>query len=102
MRKHVNIIITIICALICIAILTVSSGYAENYSSKEELRIIEDSVRTAVVRCYATEGRYPKTVDYLKNNYSLTVDEDRYFIIYEPQGGNIMPVIWVIEANDEK
>lgn len=102
MKIHGGIIITGICTLITIAILLVSSSFFETYSDREQLRVVEESVRMATVRCYATEGRYPKSVKYLEDNYELNINDDRYFVAIDSMGSNIMPNITVIdlEAGD--
>jgi hypothetical protein len=69
---------------------------AEN-SSDEELRLVTDSVRKAVVSCYAIEGQYPDSYEYLKENYGLSIDESKYIIHYDVFASNIMPDITVIE-----
>jgi len=66
-------------------------------SKAENLRMTEDSLRRAVVSCYALEGRYPPNVDYLQQQYGLQVDEDAYIIHYEIFAENIMPEITVLE-----
>ena len=55
----------------------------------------QDSIRRAVVSCYAIEGRYPDTYEYLAENYGLTVDEKKYTVHYEIFASNIMPEITV-------
>ena len=59
----------------------------------EEMQMVQDSVRRAVVSCYAIEGRYPDSYDYLAEHYGLTVDEDKYFVHYEVFASNLMPEI---------
>ena len=67
-------------------------------SSREEAKkALEDSIRHSVVSCYALEGRYPPTMDYLKEHYSILLDESRYVVYYDIFASNIMPEITVIE-----
>lgn len=73
-------------------------GNVSQKSSDEELKMAQDSIRRAVVSCYAIEGRYPDTYEYLKENYGLTVDEDKYIVHYEIFASNIMPEITVTAA----
>lgn len=69
---------------------------ARDSASTESLRIAEQSVRRAAVSCYALEGRYPDTYEYLKENYGVNVDEGKYAVFYEVFASNIMPSITVI------
>jgi len=61
----------------------------------EGIRIAEESIRKAVINCYATEGRYPQDYEYLKQHYGLSVDENKFIIHYEIFACNIMPDITV-------
>ncbi len=71
------------------------TGNVSQKSSDEELKMAQDSIRRAVVSCYAIEGRYPDTYEYLAENYGLTVDEKKYTVHYEIFASNIMPEITV-------
>ncbi|MGN0595814.1 MAG: hypothetical protein ACI4J1_00595 [Ruminiclostridium sp.] len=64
---------------------------------EQSRRIAEDGIRRAVVSCYAIEGAYPESLDYLKENYGLSIDESRYTVIYNVFASNLMPDITVIE-----
>ncbi len=61
------------------------------------LETAERAVRRAAASCYALEGAYPESYDYLKEHYGLAVDESRYQVYYTAIGENIMPDISVVE-----
>ncbi len=63
----------------------------------ESLKQLDNSIRKATLTCYATEGVYPPTIQYLKDNYGIQVDEDKYTVFYEIFGDNMMPDITVME-----
>lgn len=65
----------------------------------ESLKQLDASIRKATMTCYATEGVYPPNVQYLKDNYGIQIDEDRYAVFYEIEGANLMPNITVMENN---
>lgn len=92
--------IALILFIIVAAAVFAGVGNVSQRSSDEELRMAQDSIRRAVVSCYAIEGRYPDTYEYLKENYGLTVDEDKYIVHYEIFASNIMPEITVIPAQN--
>ena len=62
----------------------------------------EESLRRAVTRasvqCYAIEGRYPPSVEYLEEHYGIQIDRERYNVFYSGFASNIMPDITVIPA----
>lgn len=63
----------------------------------EQLRMAEETLRRAVVTCYALEGRYPPDVDYLRQFYGVQLNEKDYIVHYEIFAENIMPDITVLE-----
>ena len=64
-------------------------------STAAQTELVEKAVRRAVVTCYAVEGAYPSTLDYLKRNYGLIYDEENYFVFYNSFASNILPEIRV-------
>ena len=36
------------------------------------------AIRQASVQCYAIEGLYPPSVEYLEENYGIQIDRERY------------------------
>lgn len=55
-----------------------------------------NAIKKAAVQCYALEGFFPPNIDYLVENYGLIIDNDRFIVRYEAEGGNFMPDITVI------
>ena len=62
-----------------------------------ETDIVRDAVKNAALTCYAVEGAYPDSVDYLREHYHLAYDEERYMITYDAFASNMIPDIWVTE-----
>ena len=58
---------------------------------------LENSLRRAAVACYAAEGIYPPTLDYLEEHYGIQIDRDRYAVFYDIFAENLMPGITVVE-----
>ena len=72
-------------------------GQASAVSDSEGLRIAENSIMRSVINCYASEGKYPSSFEYLKEHYGISIDEDKYIIHYEVFAENFMPDITVIK-----
>ena len=70
-------------------------------SDAEQLSIVSESVRHALLTCYAVEGGYPESLDYLKENYGLMYDADRVMIDYDAFASNIMPQVRVTLRGDD-
>lgn len=70
---------------------------AARQERQEEKRLAEESIRRGVITCYALEGVYPPCYEYLKENYGIQIDEEKFTVFYEIFASNIMPDITVVE-----
>ena len=65
----------------------------------------EETLRSAIARasvqCYAIEGRYPPSVEYLEENYGIKIDRNRFNVFYEGFASNVMPEITVFSSKEE-
>ena len=66
-------------------------------SSEAQTELVRTAVRRAAVTCYAVEGAYPSTLEYLQRHYGLVYDEENYFVFYDAFASNILPEIRVTE-----
>lgn len=65
---------------------------------QQALDRLTQAIRQGCVTCYAAEGRYPESLDYLIEHYGLQIDQDRYAVFFQPSGANLMPQITVLEC----
>ena len=63
----------------------------------EGKRQLEEALRRTAAACYASEGFYPPSVDYMRQNYGLQYNEEEYVVRYEIFASNLMPDITVLE-----
>lgn len=86
-------------ALFAVIAVVFSNGLSSISSTAEEERLksTKQAVARAAVHCYALEGIYPPTIEYLEEHYGLTVDSDKYAVDYQCFASNIMPDITVIK-----
>lgn len=73
----------------------------EGGSGDEGRRQLEESIRRCAAACYATEGIYPPTIEYMQKNYGLQVDESRYYVDYQIFAENLMPDFTVLSVAEE-
>ena len=95
-RKNHNIIpyvITIAGFALLVMLVIVMLRGASKTSEEEGLQAAQDSIVRAIVSCYAYEGFYPDSIEYLTENYNLTIDKSRYLIHYDKAADNLMPNI---------
>lgn len=57
---------------------------------------IRDTVLASALQCCAIEGAYPQSLQYLIDNYGLTVNQDDYIITYEAFASNVVPSVVVV------
>lgn len=73
----------------------------ERSSQTESLAVVRDSIRHALVTCYAVEGSYPDSIDHLAENYGLAYDSDEIYVYYDAFASNIMPEVRVTLRGDD-
>lgn len=68
---------------------------SESTLSKQQ-ESLETALERSISQCYAVEGSYPPSLEYLKQHYGLLYDEDSFFIDYEYYGNNLLPEVTVL------
>ena len=74
-------------------VLSLASTSRQN--AARETEVLNNALRRAIVTCYAVEGRYPPSLDYIDENYGVSVDESRYAVFYDAFAANVMPTVRV-------
>ena len=74
----------------------------DHTTSEEQVKSLEQSIRRSVVQCYAVEGTYPPSLDYLKEHYGIFYDSDLFYVDYTSIGSNIMPDTTIIPLETSK
>jgi hypothetical protein len=90
--------IAIFVVLISLALVAGSNNLSGTVTEKQA-QFVADSVRRSAVQCYAIEGSFPPTaggLEYLRDNYALTIDDKRYVVYYESMGDNLIPQVRVV------
>lgn len=57
---------------------------------------IKDAVIRAAVACYAVEGAYPTSLEYLEEHYGLAINHDDFIVSYDVFASNIVPTVDVL------
>lgn len=61
---------------------------------------LETALHRSISQCYAVEGLYPPTLEYIEQHYGLTYDKDLFRVDYQPFSSNIFPDITIIYLGD--
>ena len=96
--KRVNLsLVSLLVSLLVIAAAAaaVFFSFDDRKLKERQADLVRDSVMSAVVQCYALEGRYPEDMEYLSKNYGLLLDTKRYIYHYEKFASNILPDVRV-------
>lgn len=89
--------------LISILVLTFSlskSLYVKTENNKTEE--LKKAIQTASIECYAVEGMYPPSVEYLEENYGIQIDRNKYNVFYSGFASNMLPDITVVEVEQNE
>lgn len=67
---------------------------SSHHQQKESL---QKALKRGILQCYAQEGHYPESLDYLIDHYHIIYNQESFEIKYEIFASNIMPSITIIE-----
>lgn len=58
---------------------------------------LRQAISRGIVHCYAAEGHYPESLEYLTQHYNIHYDTDSFFVDYQVLGENIFPDVTILE-----
>ncbi|RKM62025.1 hypothetical protein D6855_00995 [Butyrivibrio sp. CB08] len=70
--------------------------YSGRSSIEKEQESLESAIARDIVQCYAIEGMYPPSLQYMEDHYGLTYDSNVFFVDYQPIAANLYPDYTVI------
>ena len=92
-----NFIISIGCFALIVFLFTAGTTLVSDKTDAQEIQTLEQAINRGIVQCYSMEGSYPESLQYLKDHYGLTYDDERFFVDYQTLGSNIMPDVTIID-----
>ena len=98
-RAFLQVLIPVLIFILIVAVILAGVNNVLQSGRDEQLKVMEQAVRRSVVQCYAIEGRYPQSLDYLADNYGLILDKEKYVYHYERLGANLVPEIFIFLAD---
>ncbi len=69
-------------------------------SLAKQQQSLETALSRSISQCYAVEGSYPATLEYLMTHYGVTYDTDTFLVDYEYYGDNLLPDITVLRKQN--
>ena len=94
-RKEIAIVLVMALLLVGVWLLV---SRVESANDGAETQFVHDAVHNAALTCYAVEGAYPESLEYMRENYGLAYDDSRYYVTYDAFSSNLVPDIRVIEV----
>jgi len=101
MRKSLWLLGAALFAAAMLFVLVSGAGGVSKSADDSGIEAVKRAVMRAAVNCYAIEGAYPENLDYLKKNYGLHYDSDRYLVTYDAFSQNLLPDVFVIPVGGE-
>lgn len=86
-------------ALVAVALavgLWVGAGAAAQQAREQGAAALQQTVISTAMQCFAIEGAYPQTLEYLEDRYGLSVNHEAYAVTYEAFASNVMPSVAVV------
>lgn len=100
-NRYIQPLLSVFLFAAIVAVISFGMTNMQQRSSAQQTRLLKDALRRASVSCYAVEGRYPPTLEYIKDNYGVVVNDDKFIVRYVAFAENIMPTIRVLERGKE-
>ena len=99
-KKRFRVIRSFLVALLAAATICFSciliGRHLDNNIAEQSLKSVKDSVLRSAVQCYAVEGVYSSSLEYLEKNYGLVINHSEYIVSYEAFSSNLMPSVTVL------
>ncbi len=97
LKKLIPTVILILAILFVFIFFVREVADVSNTHSQQAKENLELALTRAAVACYANEGSYPESIEYLEENYAVQINRNRFDVFYEVFAQNLMPDITVVE-----
>ena len=84
-------VVLAVLVLVCVLVSSAGGSAAKESGAAAIREAVEQSAR----QCYAVEGVYPPSLQYLCDNYGLQVNTEDYYIRYTAYASNLPPEVRV-------
>lgn len=74
----------------------VGVNYVSDTTVLRQQESLQNALDRDIIHCYAIEGFYPPSLEYLKDHYGLTYDESIFTVDYQPIGSNMRPYVTIL------
>ena len=92
-------IIPIVLFALMLSWVIVSLTNTSRSAGRQEMAAVKGTIENGITMCYAIEGAYPPSLEYLSENYGITYDTAKYVVRYDRFADNVRPTVRVVERN---
>lgn len=96
-----NLHLSTLAFLLLLALFLIGITSVNKTTIEKQQESLQTALERDVLHCYAVEGFYPPSLDYIKEHYGLSYDEDTFYVDYKPIGSNIMPDMTILRVGKE-
>lgn len=97
-----NILLSMGCFAAAVALFLAGISRVSDKADAREAEVLKQAVNRGIAHCYAIEGSYPESLQYLKDHYGLTYNEENFFVDYQVLGSNILPDVTIIDRRGDR
>ena len=93
---------TILVFFLCALLLWRSVSSISAQAKASQIENLKNAIERSAVHCYAVEGSYPESLDYIEEHYGISWDSDKYVVDYTVLGSNMMPSVTIIPLSGQE
>lgn len=86
-------LVLLLCAIALIVAMWIGLGFVADQAKEQGAQTLRDTILDTAMQCFAIEGYYPPSLEYLQENYGLSVNEDDYMVVYVAFASNVPPTV---------
>ena len=98
-KKHFSTYLPLLLLVAALSFFVLFSNSFSTANLSYERELLEQALEKSIAQCYALEGSYPVSLEYLMTHYGLTYNEEHFFVDYHYIGGNLWPDITILERD---
>ena len=101
-RANMKLVMSGCLAIVIVFCFSTAVSNLETGRRTEGKEQLEEALRRTAVSCYAAEGVYPPSLEYMEEHYGIRYDAEQYMVDYQVIASNLMPDITVLELEYER
>ena len=96
-KRNFSYLYAIITFLIVVTAIIPAINSVSYNTTVQQQKSLESALQRGIIECYALEGSYPESLQYLEEHYGVIYNKKQFFVDYQPIAENIMPNVTVIK-----